>query len=96
MLAGVSFQLRECTHLSLSSPCADPFAVALIVYVTLAAEFVLRYVYDHPFKRAGPQFRCEPMEKGTKLMLVGLSLESVFLLIRYVLVDDYLSYGFSY
>ena len=90
MLAGVAFQLG----ISPSSAGLWPFlaksdyeSVALVVYVSLAAEFVLRYAYDQPFKRAGhTHAHREPVERSTKLMLMGLGVESIFLLIRYVIV----------
>ena len=59
------------------------FEVALVIYVSLAAEFVVRYACDHPFDRNGQvPVRSEPMGRNTKFMLIGLGMESVFSFIR--------------
>ncbi|KAI8990402.1 RTA1-domain-containing protein [Trametes punicea] len=56
---------------------------ALVVYVALASEFLLRFAYDHPFNRAtGAPARAEHVEKKIKFMIAGLALEAVFLFIR--------------
>lgn len=66
MLAGVSFQLA-----------------ALAIYVILASEFLLRYAYDHPFKRRSQtSVRLDRVDKKTKLIIIGLGIEAVFLFIR--------------
>ncbi|KAI1787366.1 RTA1-domain-containing protein [Ganoderma leucocontextum] len=54
--------------------------VALVVYVVLASEFILRYAYDHPFGRCGESTVARrKTDKQMKLMLLGLVLEAVFL-----------------
>ncbi|PIL26020.1 transporter [Ganoderma sinense ZZ0214-1] len=66
MLAGVSFQMA-----------------ALVIYVVLASEFILRYAYDHPFPRYGESTVARRRtDNKTKLMVLGLVLEAVFLFIR--------------
>ncbi|RPD77189.1 RTA1-domain-containing protein [Lentinus tigrinus ALCF2SS1-7] len=57
---------------------------SLFVYVVLASEFLLRYAYDHPFKRTvkSPGMRHRSMDLKTKLMLFALGLEAIFLFIR--------------
>ncbi|KAI1787347.1 RTA1-domain-containing protein [Ganoderma leucocontextum] len=53
---------------------------ALVVYVVLASEFILRYAYDHPFERYGDSMVARrKTDKKMKLMLLGLVLEAVFL-----------------
>ncbi|KAI1787360.1 RTA1-domain-containing protein [Ganoderma leucocontextum] len=56
---------------------------ALVVYVVLASEFILRYAYDHPFAHYGESTVARrKTDKKMKLMLLGLVLEAVFLFIR--------------
>ena len=62
---------------------ANSTKVALVIYACLGAEFILRYIYDRPFKNVGHQLRYEPMEKNVKLIVVGLAFEFVFIFIRY-------------
>ncbi|KAJ8456941.1 hypothetical protein ONZ51_g11824 [Trametes cubensis] len=56
---------------------------ALVIYVILASEFLLRYAYDHPFKRRSQTpLRVDRVDKKTKLIIFGLGIEAVFLFIR--------------
>ncbi|OSD00019.1 RTA1-domain-containing protein [Trametes coccinea BRFM310] len=56
---------------------------ALVIYVVLASEFLMRYAYDHPFKRrSSTPTRADRVEKNTKLMICGLALGAIFLFIR--------------
>ncbi|RPD65158.1 RTA1-domain-containing protein [Lentinus tigrinus ALCF2SS1-7] len=66
MLAGIVFQL-----------------VAVIVYLSLATEFLVRYRKDRPVRRstAAPP-KSFAVDRGVKLMIVGLALDGVFILIR--------------
>ena len=59
------------------------FVAALVIYVVLASEFLLRYNYNHPFPRA-TKASSKPgqMDKKTKLMIFGLCLEAIFLFVR--------------
>lgn len=61
----------------------DASPASLLVYVVLASEFLLRFAYDNPFKRAakGP-IRRSNMDRKTKLMILALGLEAIFLFIR--------------
>ncbi|KAI0040112.1 RTA1-domain-containing protein, partial [Auriscalpium vulgare] len=68
MLGGIIFQL-----------------VAIICYTALAAEFLLRYVKDKPFERRNaPNQPRGRTNKRMKVMLGGMSLMTLFLLIRSV------------
>ncbi|KAI0689716.1 RTA1-domain-containing protein [Cerioporus squamosus] len=56
---------------------------ALVLYVVLASEFLFRFAYDHPFKRAvKAPIRARNMDRKLKLMILGLMLEAIFLFIR--------------
>lgn len=64
----------------------QPFAhelviVAIIIYVLLAAEFLIRYFVDKPVRKGGAQWRGE-VDRGVRLMIIGLCISSVFLFIR--------------
>ncbi|KAI0042861.1 RTA1-domain-containing protein [Auriscalpium vulgare] len=68
MLGGIIFQL-----------------IAIICYAALAAEFLLRYVRDRPFeKRNAPDQPRGRTDKHMKILLGGMSLMTVFILIRSV------------
>jgi hypothetical protein len=81
--------------------------VALTIYVALGVEFVVRYFLDKPVRKpAAPaddtnnasvdSYNEKPMrpimDRNTKLMLLGLIINTVFLYIRYV---PSLSHNFS-
>ncbi|CDO68773.1 hypothetical protein BN946_scf184989.g39 [Trametes cinnabarina] len=69
---------------------------ALVVYVILASEFLLRFVYDHPFKRRSSMpSQAEGLQKKTKLMIVGLAFAAVFLFIRSIYRVAELSNGWG-
>ena len=55
--------------------------VALVLYVTLAAEFVVRYARDAPVHPAGAR-GLRPLPRGLRLMLLGLATSTLFILIR--------------
>ena len=87
MLAGIVFQMSE----SISAPSPDmhlpPDKVGLVIYASLAAEFVVRFAYNRPFKNKidAKHYSKKPVvETATKHMLFGLCVETVFLLIRCV------------
>ncbi|KAI0051445.1 RTA1-domain-containing protein [Auriscalpium vulgare] len=68
MLGGIIFQL-----------------VAIICYAALAAEFLLRYVKDRPFERHNaPDQPRGRTDKHMKILLGGMSLMTLFILIRSV------------
>ncbi|KAI0048955.1 RTA1-domain-containing protein [Auriscalpium vulgare] len=57
--------------------------VAIICYAALAAEFLLRYVQDKPFKRRNaPDQPRGRTDKHMKILLGGMSLMTFFILIR--------------
>ncbi|KAI0369284.1 hypothetical protein BV20DRAFT_1053340 [Pilatotrama ljubarskyi] len=66
---------------------------ALVIYVTLASEFLLCHAYDHP----GPNepLRAAPFERNIKLIITGLGLEAVFLSIRSIHRTAILSDGWK-
>ena len=56
---------------------------AISVYVALAVEFVLRFLYDRPVRKVDSE--TDPkrfVDQKTKLMLCGLGLSSLFIFIR--------------
>ena len=56
---------------------------ALVLYVVLACEFLLRYTFDNPFNRDGETMVARhKTDKNTKLMLLALILEAIFLFVR--------------
>jgi hypothetical protein len=64
---------------------------AIVLYTTCGTEFLLRYKLDKPFRT--PTFaektdeqasKRRGMDKGIKLMLLGLAISTVFILIRSV------------
>jgi hypothetical protein len=76
--------------------------VALTIYVALGVEFVVRYFLDKPVRKPAPaddtnnasvdSYNEKPMrpimDRNTKLMLLGLIINTVFLYIRYVPLSD--------
>ncbi|EJD50204.1 RTA1-domain-containing protein [Auricularia subglabra TFB-10046 SS5] len=55
--------------------------VAIIVYVSLAAEFLVRYAFDKPLREA--KFpRPERLDERLRLMIAGLCISTIFLVIR--------------
>jgi RTA1 like protein len=59
--------------------------VALIAYLSLAAEFIIRYLYEKPIQRAHtePPSGNYTLDKNLKTMLSALIFGSVLLFIRY-------------
>ena len=101
MLAGIAFQLGK-PHSPRSSAFASPgltharIAVAVIVYLTLAIEFLVRYHYDRPIRRANPAPpKSFALDRGVKLMIFGLGLDGVFILIRSIYRTIELSDGWT-
>ena len=59
-------------------------SAAVCIYLLLAGEALVRYLYDKPVRRNAPSSdgnRCE-LDRGLKLMIVGLALDALFILIR--------------
>ena len=101
MLAGIAFQLGK-PHSSRPFAFASPgltharIAVAVIVYLTLATEFLVRYHYDRPIRRANPAPpKSFALDRGVKLMIFGLGLDGVFILIRSIYRTIELSDGWT-
>ncbi|KAH9855543.1 RTA1-domain-containing protein [Lenzites betulinus] len=66
MLGGIAFQLA-----------------AVSIYMILAAEFLLRYHLDKPYHRKGEVLpKSFALDRGVKLMIVGLVFDGLFILIR--------------
>jgi RTA1 like protein len=63
--------------------------VALVFYLLLASEFIIRYVKEKPIQRAfnEPPSGNYTLDKNLKSMLSALIFGSLLLLIRYVGVD---------
>ncbi|OCH85658.1 RTA1-domain-containing protein [Obba rivulosa] len=56
---------------------------AITVYMIFAAEFLVRYVLDKPFKRGdAPAVKAYNLDKKKKLMLLELTISSVLIYIR--------------
>ncbi|EMD32393.1 hypothetical protein CERSUDRAFT_88029 [Gelatoporia subvermispora B] len=66
MLGGIIFQL-----------------IAITVYMVLAAEFLVRYIMDKPFKRGDDRtVKAYNLDQKKKLMLIELTISSIFIYIR--------------
>ena len=64
---------------------SDHLSVAIVCYVILAAEFLVRYIDDRPVGKSKDAFESRvPTTSHMKLMLIGMSLMTVFIFIRYV------------
>lgn len=64
------------------------FLVAITVYMALATEFILRFLYNRPVRKARA-LQEKPgaahyLERNVKLMLFGLFFSSIAIFIRYV------------
>jgi hypothetical protein len=60
--------------------------VAIIAYCALAAEFLFRYKWDNPVPRSAPVPGAVPRgrtERGLRFMLLGMTIMTIFILIRY-------------
>lgn len=100
MLGGIAFQLGTSSRICTPSPPPPPSAISRIdrtrvspprhaaavsIYMILAAEFLLRYWFDKPFHRKGGVLpKSFQLDRGVKLMILGLALDGVFILIRCV------------
>ncbi|KAI0954416.1 hypothetical protein AcV7_007655 [Taiwanofungus camphoratus] len=88
MLGGIAFQLG-----------ADMFAgshrttlilrdvvpvAAITIYIILAAEFVLRFLYNRPLRSAESTMTGYGLDRNMKLMLLGLAFSSLVIYIRSV------------
>ncbi|KAI0718446.1 RTA1-domain-containing protein [Cerioporus squamosus] len=79
MLAGIVFQL-----------------VAFCIYLAFAAEFLLRYHKDKPVRHASTAPpKSFAFNRGIKLMILGLSLDGIFILIRSIYRTIELSDGWT-
>ncbi|KAH7106598.1 RTA1-domain-containing protein [Auriculariales sp. MPI-PUGE-AT-0066] len=59
---------------------------ALVIYVIVAAEFLLRVIQDRPVRPVPPGYaeRREKLDRKVKLMILGLAISAVFIFIRTV------------
>ncbi|EJD50224.1 RTA1-domain-containing protein [Auricularia subglabra TFB-10046 SS5] len=57
--------------------------VAIIVYVSLAAEFIIRYKLNKPL-RGSEHARPERLDSKLRLMVLGLGISTIFIVIRTV------------
>ena len=60
--------------------------VAIVAYCALAAEFLFRYKWDNPVPRSVPVSGQVPRgrtERRLRFMLLGMSIMTVFIFIRY-------------
>lgn len=60
------------------------FTAAITVYVGLASEFVLRYLFDRPLRHAAKakNVQRQYLDRNTQLMLFSLGMSSLFIFIR--------------
>ncbi|KZV88175.1 RTA1-domain-containing protein [Exidia glandulosa HHB12029] len=56
--------------------------VAIIIYVALAAEFLIRYFVDKPVRKIASFPRADRLDKGVRMMIIGLCISTLFLFIR--------------
>ncbi|KZV91661.1 RTA1-domain-containing protein [Exidia glandulosa HHB12029] len=56
--------------------------VAIILYVALASEFLLRYMLDKPVRKNVPSSARVTLDSGVRMMIIGLCISTVFLFIR--------------
>jgi hypothetical protein len=69
--------------------------VAIVAYCALAAEFLLRYKWDKPVPRSAPVPGAIPRgrtERRLRFMLLGMSVMTVFILIRYFFALTFLCF----
>ncbi|KZT00332.1 RTA1-domain-containing protein [Laetiporus sulphureus 93-53] len=69
-------------HIMLAGIVFQMFSIT--VYMTLATEFVLRFLWDRPLRRAESTLSGYSLDRNTKLMLAGMTLSSVCIYIRSV------------
>lgn len=69
--------------------------VCIVVYSTLAAEFLWRYTKDMPFRRAPVSQHRSKTPRRLKIMLLGMSIMTVLLFIRSIYRTAELADGWS-
>ncbi|KZT00333.1 RTA1-domain-containing protein [Laetiporus sulphureus 93-53] len=88
MLAGIVFQMGAYILLILATATGHgtdvKSAVAITVYMALAVEFVLRFLWDRPLRMAESTISGYSLDRNTKLVLTGMALSSVCVFIRSV------------
>lgn len=89
MLGGIVFQMGSLSFMNDELGILNRrnslhiLTAAISVYVALAVEFVLRFLYDRPVRKMDSE--TDPkrfVDQKTKLMLFGLGLSSLFIFIR--------------
>lgn len=100
MLGGIVFQMGMSTNAHL--PSRREFTIsrlaAIVAYVTLATEFIIRYFKDRPlaqYSRDSNSPSRAPLSTRMRLMLIGLAMMTVFIFIRSVYRTIELINGFS-
>ena len=58
--------------------------MSLIIYTLLAAEFIVRYLFDKPVRSDSAAPKRFAMDRGVKLMMLALGLDGVLIFIRSV------------
>ena len=87
MLGGVvvqlgKFALRAIVGAQCLTVCCS---AAITIYVTLAAEFLVRFHLNRPLRGDGrPSASPRTLDKNSKLMLLALSYSTLTIFIRYV------------
>jgi len=69
-------------HIMLGGIVFQMFSIT--VYMTLAAEFILRFLYDRPVRNGDGTLPGHGLDKKTKLMIAGLTFSSICIYIRSV------------
>ncbi|KAK7694697.1 hypothetical protein QCA50_001885 [Cerrena zonata] len=67
---------------------------SVTIYMILAGEFILRYLYNRPIRNVG-RAKASPLDKKTSLMFLGLFLSSILIFIRSVYRTIELTDGWS-
>ena len=84
-LGGIAIQLRSVFYSCPWRALLTILSVVLILYTTLAAEFVIRFTLDRPMRRVRENGTLPPrgtMDESLMRMLIGMSLMAILLLIR--------------
>ena len=61
-----------------------PPAASITIYMALAAEFILRFLWKRPVRAADGAGSVYAFDRNTKLMLAGLTLSSLCIYVRSV------------
>lgn len=69
-------------HIMLGGIVFQMFSIT--IYMALAAEFILRYLYNKPLRSAEGTMTGYTLDKNMKLMIAGLTLSSISIYIRSV------------